>query len=308
MKNTKSVLTGLRIRAAMILVCPIVALGVAQADVLNVSASFSTFSGIVFGGGVTSPFVDGGEGSIIQAGPGDALGQPLQRICPDTGCADIGQATNYALPSGSQTVRFWLGGVSGGAPFNLPVNAISFIPTSTLGDPKSEFQIGTLTFENGEWTGDVDLGLSIRVDDATLGTEYDFQGFVHMRLTPNIGSPQVNADFLYLTNASGIALQDPITGALLPSLRVFELGDDPSGNIGSADLWATTGSLDPTRFTNVTGAAFLDPSLVDAPSGASTPEPGSPILVGAALLIWFVWRARTVNPQVRRGSISTNRF
>lgn len=264
-----------RVHAAVLVVCSVVlASGNAKADNMSVSVNFTTFSGSVYGG----------------SGPGTgAMVLPGGQICPDTGCGTDGQATNFPIGSAgvdTHSVSFFL---FAGA-FQTDTNRVELDPVAPFSaDPKGEFKIGTLTFENGEWTGDADLGLSIRVNDTTLGTHYDFQGFVHMRLTPNTGSPAENADFIYFTDANGLSLYSPIDHLPVSGLRVYEVGDDPRGNIGSADLYATTGSLDLTRLANVTGAGFLDPSTTDA---LSTPEPGTFILAAPLLTLgWLRLRA-----------------
>ena len=147
-----------------------------------------------------------------------------------------------------------------------------------------------MTFTNGIWSGEADFGFSIIANDTTTGVLHTFTGFVHLGLTPNsnTATPDQNADFVYLTNASGTALIDPLTNATLPSLRAYELADSPNGsNTVTADLYGVFGSLDPTRFANATGGEFLDKSLTTTPGGPPTnqvPEPATVVLLLTGLL------------------------
>ena len=83
----------------------------------------------------------------------------------------------------------------------------------------------------------------------------------------------------------------PLTLTALPSIRAYELADSPNGsNSVSVDLFGKFGSLDLTRFDNVTGGGFLDVSLTSdlggppPPPPPSVPEPATLTLMGAGMI------------------------
>jgi hypothetical protein len=267
--------------------CVLLFAGTANADNVIVTAGITSFRGVVLGSNVTN--IDW-CGTATCSGPG-------QQVCPDIvngGCAAGFGEANLAIgldpaTNTTATVVFQVAG-------NPPANALSFTANSGLNgapmsvDPTAEFKLGSLTFANGLWSGPADFGFSIFANDTTTGVLHTFTGFLHLDLTPNsiTATPDQNADFVYLTNASGTALIDPLTNATLPSLRAYELTDSPNGsNTVTADLYGVFGSLDPTRFANATGGGFLDTSLTTTPGGPPTnqmPEPATIVLLLAGLL------------------------
>ena len=268
--------------------------GVSKADSLRITGGFTTFSGVIVGGGSTFIETD----TILCAPPACPAPQP---VCPDAGCGVVsGQATNVPLGSPTQgfssgtDISFWVSGAA--------TNELSFHPAGNIsGDPTGEFKLGTLSFENGSWSGPADFGFSIFVTDTSNLQHYDFTGFVHMNLTANTAATAAQrADYVYLTDAAHNVLSSPLTHQTLGSVRAFELGDDPSGNVVSVDLMGTTGSLDPTRFVNVTGGGFLDISTTDnlggPPPDSTVPEPGTVGLMSAVLfgLVACVKRSSTI--------------
>jgi len=263
--------------------CVLLVTGTAKADDITVTGAFTTFTGIVTNQNLIDWCGAGVCGTPGFPGPG-------VQLCPN--CATpVGLVSNFPIPMnpGQDTtsgVTFWV-------PFNPPSNELTFTssPGSLLNvNPASPFKLGTLTFTNGLWTGEADIGFSIVAHDSTTQTNQTFTGFVHMGLTVNDFvnlTPAQNADFVYLTNAAGAQLIDPLTNQPLGSLRAYELTDTPIGtNTASADLYGVFGSLDPTSFQNVT-AGFLDISVTPALGGPrpnSVPEPGTSMLLITGLL------------------------
>jgi hypothetical protein len=265
--------------------CLLLVTGTAQADTVRVTGAFTSFTGIVTNQNLMDWCGADQCGSI-------GLPSPPVTLCPDTGCStSVGLLSNFPIsmsPSQDTTSS-----VTFSVPFNPPSNELIFkAATGTNGfplsvdNPTSPFKLGTLTFTNGLWTGNADFGFSIVVQDSTTQTSHVFTGFVHMGLTsPNTGTPAQNADFIYLTDAAGNAVVNPLTGVALPSLRAYELADSPTGsNTVSADIYGKFGSLDPTSFQNVTGGGFLDASLTPALTTPPVPEPGTLMLLVTGLL------------------------
>ena len=265
----------------------------ACADTLRINGGFTTYTGNVSGGNAAVFYqVD----TVGCAGPNCPTNTGTQ-LCPDAGCStSFGPATNVPLGNPREgnnsgtDIFFWAPGNTG--------NELSFHPANqeTNVDPTGEFKLGSLTFQNGSWVDSADFGLSIFVTDFTTSKHYEFDGFLHMALTLNTGTPEQNADYLYLTDANHDALVDPLTHSIIGSVRAYELFDSPTGsNTVTVDLFGTTGSLDPTRFANPTDGGFLDSSITPAladPHGA-VPEPSSLVLMFAgAVAIFIKARAR----------------
>ena len=242
-----------------------------------VSGGFTTFSGDVTGSNPVYMFINP---------PNACSGCPPpigQQICPDAGCdAFFGHATNFPLDSNGLGHRLFFQ-----VPGN-PTNQLSFQPAETENiDPDSEFKLGTLTFENGLWTGNAVFGFTISAHVPFHG-DFTFTGNVDMGLTPNTGNADQNADYIYLANAANERLINPNTHQPLPSLRVFELGGGHN-NVAAVDLYGQLGSLDPTGFANLTGDGFLDISATNdlggPPPGTNpVPEPGTLVLLSSGLL------------------------
>jgi hypothetical protein len=154
-------------------------------------------------------------------------------------------------------------------------------------NPASQFKLGTLTFTNGLWTADAFFGFSIVAQDFTTFASHRFDGLIHMALTPNTGTPQQNADFIYLTDPAGNPVVSPLTLTALPSIRAYELADSPNGsNSVTVDLFGRFGSLDLTSIENATGGGFIDVSLTSELGGPppQVPEPATFALLSSGVL------------------------
>jgi hypothetical protein len=198
-------------------------------------------------------------------------------ICPDSGCDTAAGVATILLGGNPRLDAIANVGFS---VFGNLANDLKFTPNGEGGvlqiDPAGEFKLGTLTFTNGLWTGDAVFGFSIVVQDSGFSKfngVHTFTGFVNLGLTaptdPN-ASPEANADYIFLTDANGNPVKNPVTLETLPSMRVYEAFDAPPGtsNVGTATLYGQLGSLDLTRLADPTGGAFLDISL--------TPDLGGP--------------------------------
>jgi hypothetical protein len=241
----------------------------------------------------------------------------FQQVCPDgRGCATpFGPATNVPITYGNEpgnTVTFESFGCDPSIPIchNTP-NELDFIPsdlsilsTGFLGYP--EMLLGTLTFTNGIWTGDADFGLTITATDILAPhNAYTFDGFVHTMLRtadPGVTDPTLltheGADCISINTATGQAVSNPNTHLGIGSVCVAEL-NNPLGlsNTTTVNLYGTIGSLDLTRFGDLSGGGFLVP-----PAGNAVPEPATLGLVISSLFgAAFVARRRrsTVTPSRR---------
>ncbi len=242
----------------------------AHADlVVSVTGGFTSFQGVVLGPAAgTQSFINGTS------------------VCPDAGCGTPAGIANVAFPTPQQTVDFYNLQFTGG-PQNTP-NELQFTPaapqTVHVSGPVTPYLLGTVTFENGIWSGDADFGfqLTTHSDDAPLNNQTN-DVIIRMRLTPNDFVNQTdmqNADFLEVINpATDQPLVNPMTGLPLLTLRVDELQD--GNNIGSAQLMGVIDDFFLTDFANPSGGAFLSSSHDLNPSAA--PEPSYVLLLGGAL-------------------------
>lgn len=279
--------------ACWVLLGALLVTGTAQADAVRVTGAFTTFTGVVLGG-------NSSNGSFLSVCHADAcavIGPPFPPpplICPDAGCSSgPGIVTNFPLggnPAGDTVDRLSFD-VTGQVSNALDFRANRGPGGSPLDvDPGSRFKLGTLTFRNGLWTGDADIGFSIVARDTTIGQSFTFTGFLHMHLTPNTGTPMQNADFITLRDAAGSPVISPLTLSNLGSIRAYELADSPIGsNSVTVDLFGQFGSLDPTDFANPIGGGFLDTSITAAlggppPDPTAVPEPGTLLLLVTGLL------------------------
>jgi len=243
-------------------------------DGVTITGAFTGFTGNVLGdAGPTYMSYCGADtcGTTIP-------GLPPPTICPDSGCSTfLGMATNVGLGNaefdGPSSVSFWVNGSIRNNLTFAPARSSNGFPIQV--DPNGEFRLGTISFTNGQWVDNATFGFSIVVHDHTASSPFfgshTFTGFVHLGLTaptnPN-PTPEQNADYIYLTDANGNPVRNPVTLQTLPSMRVYEAFDAPPGttNVGSATLYGKFGSLDLTRLADPVGGAFLDPSLTAEPA------------------------------------------
>ena len=174
---------------------------------------------------------------------------------------------------------------------NTP-NELDFVPATDsilgfnqqLGKP--EMLLGSLTFTNGTWTGDADFGITITATDVLSPHQaYTFTGLVHMTLNtaaPGLTDPHQiardNADCISLTDQSG----QPLVGFMDRWFCADELNNGLGiSNTTTVNLFGTIGSLDPTRFGDLTGGGFVVPVQ-------ATPEPELWPMMSALLVIGVV--------------------
>jgi hypothetical protein len=120
----------------------------ARADLtVSVTGGFTSFQGVVLGPAAgTQSFINGAA------------------VCPDTGgCGTPVGVANVAFPTPQQTVDFYNLQYIGGPP-NTP-NELQFTPaapqTVHVAGPVTQYLLGTMTFENGIWSGDADFGFQL---------------------------------------------------------------------------------------------------------------------------------------------------
>ena len=284
---------------------------IARADsgTYQISGGFTTFSGNVDGNQaptyirslpIPPPTVDC---TVVDCS------NPLlffEEVCPDAGgCATaFGPATNFSLLTGgdpANTVTFEAFGCNPSIPIcsNTP-NELDFVPSSLSILGKNifgydEMLLGSLMFTNGVWTGDADFGITITATDiSTPHNAYTFDGLFHMTLRtpdPGVTDPSLvtheGADCISLTTPTGQPVTNPVTHIGIGSVCVPEL-NNPLGlsNTTTFNLYGTIGSLDPTRFDDLSGGGFF----LAPPGGNGVPEPPSLALVvssiiGAALIV-----------------------
>ena len=283
----------------IVLSCVVLLAGTARADDISITGSFTSFSGVVLGNDSFYEFCPGSScGGILPPG-----GSFATKICPDTGCGSVvaGMATNVPIngdPTSNKTPQLFF--FSTANTQNGLIFQAAHDPGSTfLNDvnPNGKFNLGTLTYINGIWTGDADFGFSIVANDVTIHRTERFDGFIHLGLTPNTGTPQQNADFIYFRNAAGQPVVNPLTLTALPSIRAFELADSPTGsNSVTVDLSGMFGSLDLTDIDNATGGGFIDVSLTTDLGGppSQVPEPGTFALLGSGILLLGAMKKKLV--------------
>jgi len=276
----------------VVLVCCVVFLFIgveaARADQINVTAAITSFSGNVLGQNQTFfQYCPANSCGVVGAPP------PLNPTCPDAGCSVVQGIANVSF-GGDPTrdtvnqLSFFVGSATqNGLSFSVAKGPGGF-PLDV--DPLNPFKLGTLTFTNGSWTGDANFGFTIVANDITTHTTHTFDGFIHLSLTPNSATnmPQQNADFVFLTDANGIPVVNPLTLLPLGSVRAYELSDSPNGsNTVSVDIFGQLGSLDLTSIENAQGGGFIDASITQDLAGptAQTPEPATLALLGSGVLM-----------------------
>jgi hypothetical protein len=300
-------------------------IGRADSGTYQISGGFTTFTGSVLGNaapnyirafGLIPVSVDCSQ--INCSDPLLFFGQ----VCPDNGCtAAQGVATNYSLLTFGNDPTNYLTFESFSCPDiaicgNTP-NELDFVPSNSsilVFNPNSqtdEMLLGQITFANGTWTGDASFGFTVTATDILAPhNAYTFNGYINMVLNSapaGLTNPAqiaaLDADYIYLANASNQPLLDPFTANGIGSVRAYEL-NNPIGasNTVTVNLYGTLGSLDPTRFGDLTGGGFFDISTTNAlggpgPGTGSVPEPGTMAMVGAGLLASVAfsrrWRRRS---------------
>jgi hypothetical protein len=254
---------------------------------IRVTGSFTSFTGSILGGGQTFfEFCPADACGVIGLPPG----WPFP-TCPDAGCGTFLGIAH--VPFGGNPKQDTANHLS----FRVDSQAKNELIFKAARDPNSfilhdvnpgnPFELGTLTFTNGLWTADANFGFSIVAYDLSHSTSHRFDGLIQMALTPNTGTPQQNADFIYITDPAGNPVVSPLTLKALPSIRAYELADSPNGsNSVTVDLFGKFGSLDLTSIENATGGGFIDVSLTSEPGGppSQVPEPATFALLGCGVL------------------------
>jgi hypothetical protein len=266
--------------------CVFLFAGAARADTIGVTGSFTSFTGGILGGGQTFfDFCPAQSCGVIGPPPG-----PVP-TCPDAGCGtSLGIAhVSFGGNPTQDTISQLSFRVDSLTKNELIFKAARDPNSSFLHDvsPAHQFKLGTLTFTNGLWTADANFGFSMVAQDFTTSASHRFDGLIHMVNTLNTGTPQQNADFIYITDLTGNPVVSPLTLEPLPSIRAYELADSPNGsNSVTVDLFGKFGSLDLTGIDNATGGGFIDVSLTSELGGppSQVPEPATFALLSSGVL------------------------
>jgi hypothetical protein len=298
--------------------CLFVLAGTARGDsgTYSMTGGFTTFFSDNVGGNADPNYVRGiaqNEGTIC----GSSCSDPLfgfTQLCPAAGCnTDGGASVIDSLLVGSAPSNFVTFESFGCPPTASPIcanpaNELDFVPDpnpSILSfDPntgQTEMLLGTLTFTNGTFSGNADLGFTVTATDvANSQISHTFTGSIHMQLNiapPGITNPgqaaQENADCISLTDAAG----QPVSTFVDRNFCAYESSNGLGlPNTTTVNLYGTIGSLDPTRFGDVTGGFIVDSAGNLIQPVTSTPEPSSWPLIMAALVIGAVVYQRRGRP------------
>jgi hypothetical protein len=168
-------------------------------------------------------------------------------------------------------------------------NSFSVAPvTPTVTVPlHTTFDLATLTFTNGQWFKEAEIGVRFVAHDIQTGQDnvYTDTALVTSTATSRIGVVNGVPVFDPIPEADYFVLQGhPEFG----SVRVYEAVAQPAslpGVTGGGVLQAQIGSLDPVGFSSASGAAFLNESIVDAPNIPAVPEPETYALMLAGLAV-----------------------
>ena len=278
----------------------------ADSGTYSMTGGFTSFSGVV--GGNASPNYIRNFGltpPVVDCGAVDCSNPLLffNQICPDAGCSTAGgpALADSLLAAGDPTNYLTFDSYScPNTAFcsNTP-NELDFVPStgSILGfnqqTGNNEMLLGSLTFTNGIWTGNADFGITITATDV-LGPHnaYTFTGNLHMTLNtaaPGLTNPhqiaQDNADCISLTNQSG----QSVSGFEDRNFCAYELNNGLGlSNTTTVNLYGTIGSLDPTRFGDVTGGFITDANGGLIVPVQATPEPELWPVISGLLFIGVV--------------------
>lgn len=256
-----------------IVVCASVALVAqpASASLVQIVGGFTSFSGNVGGcGGFISTTINGID------------------VTPTTGCDPVTFQAPLTMSLGTaQSVKFstqpWYEST------DQLRNLIAFTPAppQQVAAKGDIFWMGTFTFENGIWNGYANFQLSLKTSSLDpLFNGHPMDVTVQLLLTSNTGTPQQNADTIYISEYTSLG-----------SFRVYELADSPIGtNVGKVQLYGKIGSLIPVYFTDPDGG-FLN-SSVTAELDSPVPEPAT-WFAGLAMAVGWIARRRGLERNVR---------
>jgi hypothetical protein len=274
----------------------------ANSGTYSMTGGFTSFSGVVGGNASPNYIRNFGLTPIsVDCGAIDCSNPLLffDQVCPAAGCStsSFGPSAADSLLSAGDPTNFLTFRSYGCPPAASPIcsntpNELDFVPATNsilglnqqLGKP--EMLLGSLTFTNGIWSGDADFGITITATDVlSPHNAYTFTGNVHMTLNsapPGVTDPHQiaadNADCISLTDQSGQA----VSGFLDRWFCADELNNGVgASNTTTVNLYGTIGSLDPTRFGDLTGGGFLVPVQ-------ATPEPALWPVMSALLVIGMV--------------------
>jgi hypothetical protein len=258
----------------------------ADSGTYSMTGGFTSFSGNV-GGDADPNYIRAlGLHTGVDCGIVDCSNPLLffDQICPDAGCSAAGgPASADSLLSGCDPTNYLTFRSYGCPPSASPIcantpNELDFVPATNSILSQGGMLLGSLTFTNGVWTGDADFGFTITATDI-LGPHnaYTFTGNLHMILNtaaPGGTNPhqiaQDNADCISLTNQSGQSVSSFVDRYFC----AYELNNGLGlSNTTTVNLYGTIGSLDPTRFGDVTGGFITDANGNLILPVQSTPEP-----------------------------------
>jgi len=148
--------------------------------------------------------------------------------------------------------------------------------------PNSNFDLAKLTFTNGQWFFQAEVGVQFIAHDLNTGANNVYNDVVLISSNSTDPNPVTHL-FDPIPEADMFVLQGhPEFG----SVRVFEAVAQPAGNpgvTGGGTLRAHIGSLDPVGYSSAYGAAFLDSSVTPIPNTPAVPEPATVAMLLAGL-------------------------
>lgn len=266
----------------------------AQAAAVDITGGFYAYSGPLVnhltGDQVHSVFSTPDLGAV-NANPSEAIPGFDFAWRQGYGQGDVALFSRAAdnSPVPASTVDFYLDRTFGA----VVHNSIAFTPSTGLDLQVGQtFKLGTFSFANGGWIGDLGDGV-FNFSARTSSSVAALDGHVlNMRIgfhvttgcTPDYSvckpnDPVLNADYFYSLPSADYP------GVKLDYVGVYEL-ESGLGNTGSVDLYAKIGSLLPVALANPVNVT-LQPAI---PS--PVPEPSMLVLMvgGLGLVLWVLRR------------------
>jgi hypothetical protein len=244
------------------------------ASIVSVSAEFTSFSWSSY------------DTNVTYANPFAVNGIQITSPAP------------VALPSNTSSVTLTQGALTPGA-FSFVGNTSNVAGVG----PANQFILGSFSFTNGIFPGPAIIGFSLTTHSTDVALDgHQFFGSIVMDVANNIGTPEQQADFFTVQNASGSTLTS------LGAVKVYEYGVCPATwvtpdcNVGTIDILGHINSLHLDAFVNPSAGAFLQ-ALAPAPQ---PPGVVSEAPVDALMLLGLTIAAGTSLRKKRKDHVNRN--